>query len=88
MIWSPIFAALHLRYLICCVRCRACRSHPIIFISASFDPSSVRWIPHSLRGSSRGRLRYAIIHPVARCPCLRDSINFLETNEHIHSLRI
>jgi len=24
------------------VCCRACRSHPIIFISASFDPSSVR----------------------------------------------
>src|SRR6202040_537550 len=34
------------------VCCRACRSHPIIRISASFDPSSVRWTPHSLLGSS------------------------------------
>jgi hypothetical protein len=34
------------------VCCRACRSHPIIFISASFNSTSVRWTPHSLLGSS------------------------------------
>jgi hypothetical protein len=38
----------------------ACKSHPISLISASFNPSAVRWTPHSLRGSDRGRRRYDI----------------------------
>ena len=43
------------------VCCRACRSHPIIHISASFDPSSVRFGHRTVySGSSRGRLRYVI----------------------------
>jgi hypothetical protein len=38
----------------------ACRSHPIIFISASFDPSAVSMDTHSLLRRSRGRRRYDI----------------------------
>ena len=38
----------------------ACKSHPIIFISASFDPSAVSVDTHSLLRPSRGRRRYDI----------------------------
>src|SRR4030095_2169027 len=37
--------------------CFACRSHPTIFISASFVPSLLVGLPQSLLGSSRGRRR-------------------------------
>jgi hypothetical protein len=36
---------------------RACKSHPIIRISACFGPSSVGCTPNSLFGPSRGRRR-------------------------------
>ncbi len=39
---------------------RACKSHPIIRISASFDPSTVGVNTDSLLGPSRGRRRYDI----------------------------
>jgi hypothetical protein len=38
----------------------ACKSHPIILISASFDPSAVSMDTHSLLRPSRGRRRYDI----------------------------
>src|SRR5258708_13519882 len=37
-----------------------CKAHPIIFISASFDPSTVSMDTHSLLRPSRGRRRYDI----------------------------
>src|ERR1700745_2922594 len=43
--------------MVCCL---ACRSQPTIFISASFVPSLLGWIPQSLLGPLRGRRRYDI----------------------------
>src|SRR5216683_2271024 len=50
----------------------ACKSHPIIRISASFVPSAVGLDTHSLRGASRGRRCYDIsfIYLSRRRPCL------------------
>jgi hypothetical protein len=42
--------------------CRACRSQPTMFISASFVPSLFGWTPQSLLGLFRGRRRYEISH--------------------------
>jgi hypothetical protein len=49
----------------------ACRSHPIIFISASFDPSAVSMDTHSLLRRSRGRRRYDISLKMDRCRTAR-----------------
>jgi hypothetical protein len=38
----------------------ACKSQPTSLISASFNPSAVKWTPHSLRGSTRGPRRHDI----------------------------
>ena len=42
------------------VCCAACKSQPIIFISASFDPSAVRVDATQSTRPSRGRRRYDI----------------------------